>query len=314
MEALRKEYEVSEEYASGIINFSVSLGLLERVGLGGTLQRLSLSNLGRAYRAARKTGSLELRNFIVTYALLEYDSDVYGLLLDILIDSDSDKEENLKTAFLRRTKELRSARQEWILRSFPQSQLRERICEHVQWIRGSTRSQIRVKSVGEDFARHHVTPRKDWARWLGHLDGGKITAIGRDLVERLRSDRDRYFWLGPSKECLKTLRINSNVSGPFAPAWNLFRPNQPAVEPPGELVSEIAIFMKDAFPTLRLVQANQAPLEAVLPFVYLKEYQLNIRVEPDRLFEQLFADNRDVFAPMLKRTGRFGHYQLRRHA
>ena len=105
---------------------------------------------------------------------------------------------------------------------------------------------------------------------------------------------------------------DSDLSGPFAPAWNLFRPGKLNEKLPENLVSEIANFMVEVFPAIRFVQANQASLEAVLPFLYFREYQLGVHVDPNSLFAQLFSSHRDLFAPMSKRTGLFGHYQLRR--
>lgn len=310
---LKEKYQVGYDYAVGITNFASGLGFIEKFDRGSQMARFSITPIGRAYRAALALNNEIFKKFIFSYAVFQYDCDVYGLVLDLASEDKLKTGSELHSEFLYRTIELRQARSEWIERTFPNRILRERVEKHIQWIKTSNGQKSMIIKPGKDFARHHVTPRKGWAQDLGHLkENGTLTDEGRRLLSRLKGKQESYFWLAPSKECFHALNIPlEETDWKFAPAWNLFRPKQIAEEPFDEIVERVAQFMEAAYTHISLTKTNQASLDSVMPYSYFIEYQLGKRVNEDSLFKQIFSKYRGIFAPMSKRNSLLGHYQLR---
>lgn len=309
IKVLRDKFQISSKYAIGITNFTQSLGFIRRIERGGQIARFYLTPVGRTYRAALSLNEEKFKQFLFSYAVFEYDCDVYGLLLDMADENGLESGAKLHLEFLRRTIELRKIRLKWLEKTFPNRILRERIERYILWIEDPKREE-----PSEDFARHHATPRKGWAQSLGHLSkSGILTDEGRRLLNRLKGDQKDYFWLAPRKECFNKLNVLiPDFSGEFAPAWNLLRPQQSDEEPNEQCVERVVQFMEEAYYYIRLIQSNQADLDSVVPYLYFVEHLIGRRVDENILFMKIFSKYRDKFAPMSKRTSLLGHYQLRR--
>lgn len=320
LEIVKSYQAVGANYAEGITDFSVGLGLVRRVGHGGMVQRFALTDLGRTYHAANRLDLSDYKHFILQFLVLQFDADVYGLLLDMALDHCLPSGKSLQKAFADRTHDLRHERSDWLVKAFPNPQLRERLLTSnnrytVPWIKNARGIKIETESVGADFPRHHASPRRGWAVSLGHMDkDGHLSPKGRVAAEALRATNDRYFWLGPPQNWFERLRVTpALIRKPLMPAWNLIRPSGISTEPiPSTLIHQVAEFMSHSYSHMRLIRANQAPLEAVRPYVYFLESEsLNYRVDERMLFEQVFRQHAARFAPMSQRSGLLGYYQQR---
>ena len=308
---LRKTHAVRERYAGGILDFAVGLGLVQRFGSTGLAARVGLTDLGRAYRGAQHCGSERLKQLILTYAVLAADCDLYGLLLESFTSNGgSDVVEVLRE----RLRLLRERRLEWLRRFVPDRTLRRRITDRVRWLqRAEGEGGDSSLGVEVDFARHHTTPRKKWAETLGHIHSlGQATEFGEEVLGRIHDDDGSYFWIGPSPSTVRDLRLPREAERkPLGPVWNLLRPSVPSQDPPDREVRKLAEFMEEVYPAIRLMQANQASTDAVLPFLYLQERDAGSRYDEESFLRRLFLDHRSRLAPMSKRFGLIGHYQVR---
>lgn len=320
LEIVKSHKTLGANYAEGITDFSVGLGLVRRVDHGGIVQRLALTDLGRAYHAANRLDLSDYRRFILKFSVLQFDADIYGLLLDMALDRSLPSGKSLQTVFANRTRDLRRERSDWLLKAFPNPQLREHLLVSnkgyiVPWIKDTRGAKIETEHVGADFARHHTSPRRGWAVTLGHMDNeGHLTLKGQVDAQGLRATNDRYFWLGPPRNWFQRLHVSpALVREPLTPAWNIIRPRGVGTGPiPASLIQQVAEFMSQAYPHMRLIRANQVPLEAVRPYVYFLESEsLNYKVDEGKLFELVFKQYATQFAPMSKRSGLLGYYQKR---
>lgn len=311
---------LKEEYAAGITDFAVGLGLIRRIDRGGQTTRLALTELGRAYRAAKGLDLADYRDFLLQFSVLQFDADIYGLLLDMALDGPLPVGQQLQEHFRIRTQELRRDRSSWLLRAFPNPLLRERLLRGstgftVRWIKNARGADIGLKPVGDDFLRHHATPRRGWVISLGHIrEDGHLTPTGRKVALRLRGKSDRYFWLGPPRDWFDRLRVDAAlIREPLGPAWTIIRPCSSETEPVShDVVAKTADFMEKAFRYMRLIRANQVPLDAVKPYIYFLEWRSDLRFDEEAIFRAVFRKFEKRFAPMSQRTGLLGHYQLRK--
>ncbi|MDE3256388.1 MAG: hypothetical protein OYM47_00940 [Gemmatimonadota bacterium] len=321
---LRLQTETSrnlkEDYAAGITDFAVGLGLVRRIDRGGSLARLALTELGRTYRAASGLDLDDFRKFLLQFSVLQFDADIYGLLLDMALDEPLPAGSDLLKYFKGRTLDLRRERTDWLLRAFPDPRLRVRLLQTdagstVRWIKNVRGSEIEIKEIGLDFLRHHATPRRGWLVSLGHLHkDGLLTSSGRRVALRLRGESDRFFWLGPPLNWFTRMHVDKAlIKEPFSPAWNIIRPSRENTEqPPFDTVVRTADFMERAYRYMRLIQANQVPLDAVKPYIYFLESRTDLRFDEEAVFRAVFKIFDKRFAPMSQRTGLLGHYQMRK--
>ena len=318
---LIKSDDITKAYAEGIIDFSVALGLVSRIGYPGASQRLTLTDLGRAYCGAILVNEPDFAKFLLIGAIVENDSDTYCLLLDIIESSAPVGASELNLAFRDRTGLLRKLRKEWLETEFPNTLLRERIERFIEWIPENKHIKNRktdhssdVFFIKEDYARHHVTPKKKWAESLGHLtESGNLTKEGLELVNKLRGGSSEYFWLGPELTCIRKLSIQYTPSGAYGSVWSLLLPEVAYTESYNMIEPKLTSFMTQAYPAMRLVQSNQASLEPVRLYLNYIQYTFGIRINEETFFRSLFFNHRNDFVPLSKLVGNFGFYQLRHH-
>lgn len=318
---IEKKFDVKARYAHGVIDFAVSLGFLKRVAGGGRAGRLVLTDFGRAYRSALGLTLKEYRGYLLTFSLLEFDADVYALLLELALNEPLPKGKQLHALFSERVHCLREERLRWVNEAFPDPRLRERIISKegrllVPWLT-SEGTKLSALPVEPDFARHHAAPRRGWAIELGHLQPDCFTShSGRAVLARLRAGGPKYFWLGPTPGCLEKLHVaESPPPAAHAPAWSILRP--PPATPVtrdqtySEICDALAEFMKEAYRFVRLVNTNQAPIHSVLPYLYFRELSSGQRVDKEEILRDLFRRHEERLAPLSARNSLFGHYQLR---
>ena len=308
---LTKTQNIGEDYARGVLDFGVGLGLVRRFESGSAATRIGLTDLGRSYCGAFYCNNAPLQRLVLTYAVLASDCDLYGLLLNSFTCRPGKLSAPQQLA--RELQALREKRVSWLREYFPDVRLRRRITDRVSWLqkgKGDVGSvDIRVK---DDYARHHSFPRKGWAKSLGHVgETGDLTAFGREVGKGIRDVDNGYFWLGPAPATLDRLRLPEEAKRqPLGPVWSLLRPQERAEASIREIRS-LANFMEKAYPAIRLTQSNQASIDVILPVLYMHERDVGVKYDEKEVLRLLFSRYGDRFAPMSKRSGLFGHYQLR---
>lgn len=321
---LQSSGSIQEDYASEIPNFAVALGLLERIQGQGPprLSRFKLSPAGLAYRAACELNLEPFKRFLLSRLAVDSDADTYVLLLEVLLAlQDKPNYSDYRSIFKDWTIEIRERRCAWINLAFSSSMIRERLVEKIRWTKlNRAKEVIQKDEVKDNFVRHHASPRKGWAIELAHYNGkeNRLTPDGIELVNRLRGSRNRFFWIGPPEGCQEILRVPPEhlLEGPFAPSWSILRPMKTGEdwEVIEKIAEMIASFMECAFPHLRMVHANQAPLDAIKLYIYYKESEFGIRLDTDALLRDILLKHSDKFAALSKRSGPLGYYQLRSQA
>ena len=113
---------VNEKYATEILNFAVSLGIIYRAAEGATprVNRFAITPEGATIRSALSQEDEGLAKFALLGLVLESDSDTYALLLDILYES-CVSGQALYALFEERFRQLREDRIAWLSKSLSES-------------------------------------------------------------------------------------------------------------------------------------------------------------------------------------------------
>ena len=339
---LRKFFgkSVKERSAEVHIGHGIRLGLWYRAvpgasfrsaGLKSKLEatsHIALTPLGRTCRAAAMGGMDEFRKFILTFALLESDFDMYGLLIK-MTQENSGRAPSIE-AFTSRFYHICRLRLEWMKNHFSSGLQRHRvdIQRHVQWIGrrvGSGKTGRKRDFVPDEIFKfegetwgHHLNQRKKWAReTLAHLDrSGNLTESGRNLVECLPDvDSKPFFWLGPSEECAsaRVIVVAKIVPDQCSPSWRLLRPRnmQQDQSVKNEMTDKTANFMVSTFDSMKLGMFKQSSLDVVAPYVYFLEREYGGRVEEREFFQRLLERYRDKFVCLMQPNLSQSHFRLR---
>ncbi|MQF70466.1 hypothetical protein FIL92_00570 [SAR202 cluster bacterium AD-812-D07_MRT_10900m] len=294
--ALSSNKPLTENYVEEILNWSTSLGLIDKAlpSDNPKMTRYTPTALGYSLRYALTIGDKQFSNYLLTESILKNDADAYVLVLESAAESIAQNDPKvLASEFMERTKSTRMKRYKWINDAFPIPQLRNRIVERVSWIKsGESTSDVGYDEPGEHFVRHHTKPRKGWAKILGHLTESGLTELGEQIVQTVAGKHGRYDWIGPPEGCQESLRIESGLilEGPFDSDDGVLLQNLPVIDDEGykDLKASTAEFMINAFPSLRLIRAKQASLDAVRPYVRYLQVNLGMRV---RSQDQLIIDS-----------------------
>ena len=320
---------ISEVEARGVtrraaydhLRHGISLGFLERVISGGGIfkpdsgrikkidetARIALSSLGRVLRVADRNQLNEFRDFLVTTAILDYDFDMYALLL---ISAESNKDSTLTlTDFSHHLRILLQQRKEWLEMNLPTPALKAFISSYALWIN----RQIKPSSI-----KHHFNLRRQWARHLLHIDKldkmtDFLTDAGKQLAGQISAmmSKNTMFWLAPDSECMVKLGILSKLSENVFSASDLFRPDCPEVKPGPKMIQQVASFMEEAFEIIRLHTFPQAPISAIVPYIHFQELYRNERVNLRTTLDTVIREHRDKFYCMLTTNLDECYYQLR---
>ena len=265
--------------------------------------RIGLSPLGRALRAANKLNYKKFYDYLVTCTLLDHDFDMYGLLLKSA-SKNHDRMINL-TEFGEQLRDLMQQRYEWLERNILVRPVKEQVYSYVQ----RTTKKFKDTSI-----KHHFNMRRQWAKHLSHVDDmGILTNVGYAYACEIAAveSKNSIFWIAPTSECLNKLGAVPEQSDCVISAWELFRPNMTETEPKKDMIQRVADFMVSAFGIIRLRVFAQAPLAAVIPFIYFQEVLLNQRVNIRSTLDIVIRENRETFYCMLTSTPEDCHYQLR---
>ena len=308
---------ISRRAAQDCLRHGISLGFLERIiSRGGMLRletgsmkkidetaRIALSPLGRSLRAAGKLDNNKFQNFLVTGVLLDHDFDMYGLLLKSASKNHA-RRVNL-AEFGEQFRELIQQRNEWLEWNIFVRPMRDQVYSYVQRA---------TRNIKDTSIKHHFSMRQQWAKHLLHIDNkGLLTDIGYDYARLIAGieSKNSMFWLAPTSECLNKLGAPSKKSDSIFSAWDLLRPDMPESDPRVDMIQRVADFMESAFGIIRLRVFAQAPLAAVIPYIYFQEVRLNQRVNIRATLDAVIRENRETFYCMLTANPEESHYQLR---
>ncbi|MGI9296622.1 MAG: hypothetical protein ACR2QC_01830 [Gammaproteobacteria bacterium] len=333
-EAQRVEKRSAEVH----MHHGIAFGLLYRALPGASFRSVSLSSklestshialtpLGRTCRAAVMSKNEDFRKFILTYALLTADFDMYALLIKMADENGARAPD--KELFYSKYYHLLEKRRDWMVKYFPSIIQRRQIQRHIRWIgrrlgHGKTGKKRefaldKIFQFDGQTPAHHLNQRKKWAREsLGHLDvSGNLTEAGRDLAEQLPSvSSSPFFWLGPSAGYAKA-RIISVAKIPVdqcAPAWRLLRPSQKLADESQKeaMMDKTADFMESEFGNIQLGRFRQSSLDVVAPYLYFLERQSGGKVDEHDLFRTLLQKHKDKFACAQQPHLSQSHFRLR---
>lgn len=313
-------FSIKRRAAQDCLKHGISLGFLERVNSGGGMfrpetgakkkinetVRIALSPLGRTLRAAAELNMKEFRLFLITYALLELDFDMYGLLLQCAINN-RDRKVRL-TEFGEQFKAQMQQRSDWLEKNIIVRPVREQIYNQM---RGAE------LKLNDTSIKHHFNLRRQWARYLLHIDeNDSLTDAGYNyasLITDLKG-KNSIFWLAPTPECVKKLGGILQTSDKVFSAWDLLLSNNPDSDTEDEIVQRVADFMKQAFKIIKLRVFKQAPLASVIPYICFQGKQLNQKVDIHSILDCIIRQHRDTFYCLLTKVPEDCYYQLRHHS
>ena len=338
----RYAYDIIREFQKHVeprsaevhLHHAIAFGFLHRAVSGGarthpelvkkveSTSHIALTSLGRALRSAKKLQHRrdDFQRFIWEYALLECDFDMYALLIKTAEENNGNVVE--LNEFYDRYYKIREKKYQWLMEKFPYVVQRNQIKRYVLWISrcdhkwqwGAPPPRFEGKTPS-----HHYDQRKRWAQKFRHIDASKreLTEAGRQFSSYLPPTNDKlFFWLGPPSECAQS-RFFSATDIPkkqCSPAWNFMRPapNNNLTSISNEFVDRIALYMEESFEFIRLRDFTQAPLDAVIPYIYFLEIELQERVSEQELFRDIFIKHKNKFVCTLRKNLSQSHYWLRK--
>lgn len=300
-------------YAQDHLQHAVALGFVDRIISGGLAfggakgkvdetARIAISPTGRAYRAAKALKLPEFREFLTVLALLEHDFDMYGTLL--ILANENTPEARLGDKFKSRVLAMFSERKEWLETQIPSNATRGMLRAHIQWMR---------RDLENRTLQHHFTLRRKWGRDLGHLDDGNfLTEPGCKLATHIcnAATQNAMFWLAPTPECVRKIGALQETRDKIFSAWRILCPDANESNPSDDIIDSVADFMENAFSVMRSRMFAQAPLAAIIPYIYFQESQLNERVNLRKLFDEVFRRRNSLWC-QLGPIPSDNHYQLR---
>jgi hypothetical protein len=320
-----EDNSLSEKYATDLLSFASELGIMKKLP-GATaphLSRFAVTDAGVSLRAARAVLP-SLGALVLEHLVLENDADAYLSILNLLADPDvANGQVDGGARFRELVVSMRHQRLAWLEQAFPTKALLLRIMKsgshQVHWLKADGLGRISLDEPKADFGRHHFGPRKSWAVELGHFDASAkaLTARGQNFLKLAHwSPASEKNWIAPPKECTAYLRVaaNDKLRGPEGPAFDLLRPDLPAIVPPAEVVQRARDFLRTSFPHIQLVHARQAPTAVLNYFLLLLEQELGVRVDPEVVIREIAKESSDEFAFFSSRTGGLAYYQLRKRA
>ena len=163
------ERGANSNYLSEVINFSVSMQIVEPVGLRSTqLQKYAPTARGRVLATAKSLGDNKFYNYVLTKTVLLADSDSIFCVVDYFR---TDHKKKLIPFFKEFHEDLRKNRLQWLLEAIPERVLFQRVADQVSWLKPPRDIQVEysIAEFSENTARHHSTPKKVGLNTWGYL-------------------------------------------------------------------------------------------------------------------------------------------------
>ena len=312
---------VGENYARGILDFVIALGLLRKIGNDRLVNkpkitRYELTAYGKAVKAANHFLDTSMMNDLLALILAEQDADLYCLVLEYCQVTRNMSMEDYATTRLR---VMRQKRVDWINEQIPNKLLKKKIANNLSWVKTIANTiTLDNELLSESFIKHHVTPRRGWAIDLGHIDSSSklLTSEGEKYLSRFTSGSD-YEWIGPSKDVADKLKIKLPSYALIGTATELFRRNENAANSNfiGDHISHedrLYHLMINSFHQIKLHNANQAPIEVIKLFSYVIEYQTGHQFDTDKIIHNIIKKHSKTISAMSSRNSPIGYYQIRK--
>lgn len=303
------------EYLTEVIKIASSMQLIEVVtDRSVRIKRYAPTQTGRAVLGSQQVSDNDFLNFFLTKIVLMADADA---LVPILIHSrDKISNKRLFKEYKNFQNTLRSRRFNWLKRAFPEPHLLKIIAENITWLQSRLSPEIyKVLEISETTARHHVSPRKEWLRFLNLVDHEKnLTKFGNDVVSAFLIDNE-YFWLGPREGVQDELRIphSARIPHPVEDKLEFSKPNcaSPSKDEIDLLIDKTSATMKEAYEKAKLVYAPQASLQIPIEYINFRSYMDRIPYSWQSVLEELFKRNRESLVRFSARKGQVGFYKAK---
>jgi hypothetical protein len=311
---LKNTEEMSDSYLNEIMNFAQSMRLVETVSSrDARLQRLAPTEYGRSLLGARHLGESDFLMYFATKAVLLADSDY---LTPILISDSSLESSDLHTSFISFQKDLRERRIKWLKEAIPERVLFDRIARQITWLKltKGVGAIYKIETPTANTARHHVTPRQGWLKFLGLWnEEKKITDFGRAVVKAL-IPTPPYFWLGPPEGVEDALQISPayRKGAPFEDSFDLSLDNPEATERQIDMIlDDLLEVMVSGFPYAKLIHASQASLKLPIEYIHFRSYRDHVRYPWEAVMQRLFTVKRGSVERLSAHRGQVGFYRLK---
>ena len=309
-----QEKGASDRYLSEVINFCVSMDLIEVVGSrSAQLTKYTATSIGRSLLAARSIGNDEFYQFALTKSVLLADADSIFCILKYYHASEIIKLDQFYKEF---HNTLRHRRLDWLLTAFPEPTLVSRIADHLSWLKRTRTADrsLTVEEISNHTARHHSTPRRGWIDFLGmrNPETGSLTEFG-ETIRRSLLNEGAYFWLGPHSKTQDGLRIPESyqASGPFRDTLSFSHTNvQPSPQQIGRMTVDLLEVMERGFSHARLAHARQAPLDFPIEYIYFRSYKDKVEYNWREVLDDVFSANRKRVQRLSARVGEIGFYRI----
>lgn len=309
------ERGASSRYLSEVVNFAVSMGIIESVSAKGSqISKYAPTMRGRALMASKSLEDQEFYRFFLTKTVLLSDADSIFCLLSYY-SSPSASSQKLTDYYKSFHDELRETRLDWLVNAFPVPVLLRRIADQISWLKPSRESRCGygIDTMAAKTARHHSTPRKGWISHLGMYDGGlgQLTDLGSSIQGSLMMD-EKYFWLGPNSEAQDNLKIDveHQRKGPYVDTFDFADDSKtPSDNNVIVLADDTAEIMHSGFAAAKLIHAPQAPLELPIEYIKYRRYVEKVAYDWRTVLNYVFKQNRESLQRLSARVGEIGFYK-----
>lgn len=307
--------QISDDYLREVINFSVSMGLVEMVSdRYARVKRYAATQVGRSVLGIQQVDDGAFYQFYRTKIALLADADAIVPILEL--SGTKRPSQSVYQYYREFQHNLRERRISWLRKAFPERRLRDRIAQQLTWVKigSGPEKDYEYRKISVNTARHHYVPRKEWLLNLGLLNESReITQFGNDVLSAICLS-GQYFWIAPSKGLQEALHIPRHCQreGLFENDLDFSlekdEPDQDDVE---ALVERTAEAMEQAYEAAKLVYAPQAPLQLPIEYIAFRSYIEKKNYDWPRVLELLFKRKRSNFERLSARKGLVGFYKVK---
>ncbi|WP_295216140.1 hypothetical protein [uncultured Brevundimonas sp.] len=303
---------LSPSYLQGVIDFAAAFGLIERVSnREAKLSRYAATELGRSVLGILDDEDASFRaHYLATVVMLADADYLVPLMLYAPLDVGSD----LQADFMSFTVELRQRRHAWLTAALTQPILLERVASRISWLkqkRGGI-APFTIEEPKESTVRHHSKPRLGWLEALGLLDrkAGKLTAFGEDMM-RAVVGKSSYFWIGPDPDVMAVLGLSDPAGQATDMDLGLVPPGSgtPSRSEISSLVIDTVALMIRAYPSAKLIHADQASLRLPIAFIQYRAYRDKRHYDWTEILSEIFESERSRIIRYSAHKGQIGFYK-----
>lgn len=303
---------LSPSYLQGVIDFAVAFGLVERVSnREAKLSRYAATELGRSVLGVLNDEDFSFRAHYLATVVMLADADY---LVPLMLYAPRDVDADLQTDFMRFTVDIRRRRYTWLAAALTQPILLERVASHISWLkrkRGGI-EPFTIEVPKESTVRHHSKPRLGWLEALGLLDrkAGKLTEFGQDMMRAIIG-QGPYFWIGPDPDVMAVMGLSDPAGQATDMDLGLVPPDSeaPSRSDITRLVDDTVALMIRAYPSAKLIHADQASLRLPIAFIQYRAYRDKRHYGWTDILEEIFETERSRLTRYSAHKGQIGFYK-----